>query len=344
MIARPLARLSSVLAMSAALGCRTPAATTPHASETAARETAARETTAPQAVTGPRVRVLGIAQDGGLPHAGCSCDRCVAAARDPARASFVSSAAVIVPAPQHDAVFVLDATVDFREQLALLRDVRDDPPGGVDRAPLDGVLLTHAHVGHYLGLAFLGFEAIATRELPVFATPRLATYLRDNGPWAQLVAQRNITLVETTPGTASPLAADVSATPWRVPHRDEYSDTVAYELAGPHHRVLFLPDTAPWRRWDSDPLPLFDRVDVALVDGTFYAADELPGRNLDDIGHPLMVETMDLLQSRVDAGRLAVWFIHVNHSNPALEPDSAARREIERRGFALATTGLELAL
>ncbi len=328
-----------LLASLTLLGCRTPAATPPARAGTGAA--AEREGTT---VSGARVRVLGIAQDGGLPHAGCSCARCTAAARDPSRASFVSSVAVIVPQPQRHAVFVVDATVDFREQLALLRDVRDAPPGVVDRAPLDGVLLTHAHMGHYLGLAFLGFEAIASRELPVFATPRLAAYLRDNGPWGQLVAQRAITLVETTPGTATALGQGVWVTPRLVPHRDEYSDTVAYELAGPRGRVLVLPDTAPWRRWDHDPLPMFDRVDVALVDGTFYAKDELPGRALEDIGHPLMVETMDLLQSRVDQGRLAVWFIHVNHSNPALEPDSAARREIERRGFAVAATGLELAL
>ena len=83
---------------------------------------------------------------------------------------------------------------------------------------------------------------------------------------------------------------------------------------------------------------------MALLDATFYSGDELPGRDLSKIGHPLVVDTMDRLQSRVDAGALEVWFIHLNHSNPALDPASAARAAITRRGFGVAYAGLELPL
>ena len=85
-------------------------------------------------------------------------------------------------------------------------------------------------------------------------------------------------------------------------------------------------------------------VDVALLDATFYSGDELPGRDLSKIGHPLVVDSMDRLQSRVDAGSLQVFFVHLNHSNPALDPASPARAAITRRGFGVAHAGLELAL
>lgn len=133
-----------------------------------------------EAPAGPFVRVIGTVQDGGLPHAGCTCERCEAARRDPARRRLVASLAVVLPASGR--VYLVDASPDLHEQLDLLADVRDPPAGATDRVPVDGVLLTHAHIGHYLGLAFFGYETMHTRDLPVFATPRMAAFLRGNGP------------------------------------------------------------------------------------------------------------------------------------------------------------------
>lgn len=126
-----------------------------------------------------------------------------------------------------------------------------------------------------------------------------------------------------------------------VPHRGEYTDTLAWRIDGPRGRVLWLPDCDPWAKWTRPLDELLDGVDLLLVDGTFHARDELPGRNIAEIGHPLIVDTMDRLQARFDAGTLAVWFVHLNHSNPALEPDSASRRALEQRGFRVAGVGDE---
>ena len=59
---------------------------------------------------------------------------------------------------------------------------------------MDGVLLTHAHIGHYLGLAHFGFESLNTKDLPFHVSPRMAEYLRTNGPWSQLVRLGNVNL------------------------------------------------------------------------------------------------------------------------------------------------------
>jgi pyrroloquinoline quinone biosynthesis protein B len=293
----------------------------------------------------PRLVVLGTVQDGGLPHVACSCVRCERARREPGFRRRVASLALHLPAS--DQVYLIDATPDLGAQLETVARLRGRPPAGrVDRAPVDGVLLTHAHAGHYLGLAFFGFETVHTRGLPVWASPRMAAFLRGNGPWSQLVTREEIALRELAAGKPLPLGDGVSIEPLPVPHRDEYSDTLAFVIRGPRRTVLYVPDTDSWRAWPR-PLPevLAERgVDVALLDGTFHSLDELPGRAVSAIGHPLITESMDLLGPLVAAGKLNVAFTHLNHSNPALEPESAARKAIESRGFRVLAEGEEIGL
>ncbi len=295
----------------------------------------------------PRVRVLGTVQDGGLPHAGCHCQRCERARQDPHARRWIASLALIFP--DRGKVYLLDATPDLREQLAALTDVRQPPPDRVDRAPLAGVFLTHAHIGHYLGLAFFGFEAIHTQGLPVFCTPRMASFLRQNGPWSQLVDLGNIAVQEI--GAAGVMLEErvrVQALP--VPHRDEFSDTVAFKLSGPQKTLLYVPDTDAWHTWNPSLREILVGVDFALLDGTFYSLDELPGRDITQVKHPLIRDSMTLLAGVVPTGAAQetpttqVFFTHLNHSNPALDPESAARREITSRGFAVLAEGQEFAL
>ena len=50
------------------------------------------------------------------------------------------------------------------------------------------------------------------------------------------------------------------------------------------------------------------------MDGTFSSLDELPGREISQVPHPLMSETRALVRGT----RAELRFIHLNHSNPAL--------------------------
>jgi pyrroloquinoline quinone biosynthesis protein B len=292
----------------------------------------------------PRVVVLGIAQDGGMPQAGCDCSHCSAARRNPALARHVASLAIHVPGTDH--VYLVDATPDLPAQIEAIHGFHHFPAGKADRAPVDGILLTHAHIGHYLGLAHLGFESLNTKGIPVWASPRMAAFLRANGPWSQLVRLDNIVLREFQPGRPFDLEAGISIKPIQVPHRDEYSDTMAFVIRGPNKTLLYVPDTDSWSAW---PKPLIDvlrdeKVDVALLDGTFYSADELPDRDVTKIKHPLITATMDLLEPLVKAGKVRVLFTHLNHSNPAFEAEGAAKRAIAARGFAVAAEGAEIGL
>ena len=293
---------------------------------------------------GPRVVVLGIAQDGGMPQAGCDCAHCAAARQNPALARHVASLAIHVPQTGH--VYLVDATPDLPAQIETIHGFRPHPQGKTDRAPVDGVLLTHAHIGHYLGLAQVGFESLNAKGIPVWASPRMAAYLRANGPWSQLVRLENIALREFQPGQAFELEAGITVKPIQVPHRDEYSDTMAFLIRGPKRTILYVPDTDAWSAWAR---PLTDvlrdeKVDLALLDGTFYSPDELPDRDVSKIKHPLITVTMDLLEPLVKAGKIKIFFTHLNHSNPLFEKDGPARRAVAARGFEVAAEGEEIGL
>lgn len=310
----------------------------PGPSACAAPVVATNEAPAPVAVVAaPKLRILGIAQDAGVPQAACDSPNCGAARRDPTRRELAASLAVGLP---DGAVWLVDATPDLREQLdvaiALGTELGATPS---PRRPVAGILLTHGHMGHYLGLAHLGFEAAHTQGIPVRATPSMAALLRDNAPWDQLVRLRNIVIDELTPGEAFTLGP-VRVIPIAVPHRAEYTDTVAYRFEGPRTTVLYMPDTDPWIK-HADPAALFDGVDVALVDATFASMDELPGRNLEEIAHPTVTSTIDLLRARVATGDLQVVLIHLNHSNPLLDP---RQRGALPPGFSVAQQGQDIAL
>ena len=128
-----------------------------------------------------------------------------------------------------------------------------------------------------------------------------------------------------------------------VPHRPEYSDTVGWVFHGPTQTILYLPDIDSWERWELDVEDVVASVDVALLDASFYSGDEVPGRNIEDIPHPLVPHSMDRLQGRVDAGDRVV-FTHLNNTNPALFEDSREAAEVLRRGFEIATEGQRIPL
>ncbi|HEV7503419.1 MAG TPA: MBL fold metallo-hydrolase [Thermoanaerobaculia bacterium] len=297
----------------------------------------------------PRIVVLGTVQDGGMPQAGCDCAHCSAARKNPALARHVASLAIYIPKTDH--VYLVDATPDLPAQIEQIHGFHHHPAGKTDRAPVDGVLLTHAHMGHYLGLAHFGFESLNTKGIPTWASPRMAEFLRTNGPWSQLVRLGNITLKEIQPGGSSELEDGVSIKAFAVPHRDEYTDTLAFLIRGPHKTLLYVPDTDSWKAWPQ-PLPevlAAEKVDIALLDATFYSADELPDRDVSKIKHPLMTDTMDLLEPllkerKPEGRRLRVYFTHMNHTNPALDSGGAAARAIEARGFKVLAEEQELDL
>ena len=284
----------------------------------------------------PYIYILGVAQDAGFPQAGCYKPHCMPGWNDPERKITATSLGLIDPSSKKKYIF--EATPDLPEQLFLLEQ---EAPS--DDFSLNGIFITHAHIGHYTGLMYLGREAMGAHGLPIYVMPKMEQYLRENGPWSQLIALNNISLMPLR-NDRSEVLNNLKVTPFLVPHRDEFSETVGYSIQGPKKTALFIPDINKWSQWKENILERIQLVDYALIDATFYDNNELPGRDMSKIPHPFVVETMATLSLLPREQREKVWFIHMNHTNPLLNVNSDQAQGVRAQGFNIATTGLRLKL
>lgn len=284
------------------------------------------------------VVVLGAGQDAGAPQIGN--------ADDDGPLALPSSLGVIDHEAGHRYLF--DATPAITEQLRMLDRIAPPNPETQGGLGLDGVFLTHAHIGHYLGLAYFGFEAASADRQRVFAMPRMAEFLRSNGPWDQLVAIGNIEIAELADQQLVPLTDAFGVWPLQVPHRAEYSETVGFLFMTPGKTALYLPDIDSWDDWEEQTGMtleiVLDQVDVAFVDSTFWDDNELTGRDMSLIPHPRTKGTMDRLADASAETKAKVHFLHYNHSNPIRDPESAESKEVTARGFNVARRGMQICL
>ena len=286
----------------------------------------------------PFTVVLGTAQDGGVPHIGCTRACCADAWNDPARRRLAACLAIVDPDAGER--WIIDCTPDFREQLRILNETAPtDTPN-----ELTGILLTHAHIGHYTGLLSLGREALNAKRVSVFAMPRMLEFLRGNEPWRQLAQQEHIVLHPLHDGVTLALNDRVSVTPWEVPHRGELSETVGFQISGPGRTVLYVPDVDDW---DGCNPPIEVRIaesDAAYLDGTFYSDEELAHRSIAEVPHPRIASSLDRFGALSESHRSRVRFIHFNHTNPVFAPNSAAAQAVAEAGMHLADRGERLEL
>ena len=205
----------------------------------------------------------------------------------------------------------------------------------------DGIFITHAHIGHYTGLMDLGKEVMGTYNVPVYVLPRMKEFLETNGPWSPLVKLHNIAIIEMKPDTGNVLTQSISVTAFKVPHRDEYSETAGFRITTSGKKYLFIPDINKWEQWARSIVKEVERVDIAFVDATFYDSTELPLRNFKSVPHPFVSETMQLFANTPKETKSKVWFIHFNHTNPLLW-GKEKQKEVKKLGFNFARQGMSL--
>lgn len=284
---------------------------------------------------GVQLVVLGITQDAGFNQLGCEKSCCLSTEPVPLPLPMVSCLAIYDPSDSMS-IFI-DATPDITEQMVLFNDRT-----GANQALPDALFLTHAHIGHYAGLMYLGREAAGTEQLPVYAMPRMQKFLKSNGPWSLLVENSYINLMALQGDSTLQINANISITPLVVPHRDEFSETVGYIVTGPRKRILYIPDIDKWERWNHDINQLITEVDLAFLDGTFYDGYELPGRDMSEIPHPFISESMARFGALSEAERSKVHFIHLNHTNQAFHKKSNAGKKIREMHFKVAEQGMKV--
>lgn len=272
----------------------------------------------------PYITILGVAQDGGFPHINNN-KEFETVAIDPDKQKRVSCLGLLDY--KHQKKFLFDATPDLPVQLSTLERSHFKS----DKI-IDGIFLTHAHMGHYTGLMHLGREAMGSKNIKVMAMPRMKEFLETNGPWDQLSTLHNIKLLPLGNEVPVQVTPQLTVIPFIVPHRDEYSETVGYKIIGPNKSALYIPDIDKWTAWDKDIVAQVQQVDYAFLDATFFANGEIP-RPMSDVPHPFVEETVNAFAKAEKATKSKIIFIHLNHSNPALDPNFNGRKELEAQGF-----------
>jgi len=236
---------------------------------------------------------------------------------------------------------LLEASRSLPDQMRLWAEVL----GAEGVARPDSVSLTHVHLGHIDGLGQFGNEVMGCSELPLFASASVLEELANRKALGPFNATDAAPMERFSPSEGCGFEMELVP----VPHRDEYADTHAVIIRGPSRSALFLPDHDDWdqtlgghgassiRQWLSDL-----EVDIALLDGSFWDSSELSGRDMSEIPHPTVTETIARLGERVE-GDVEIHFIHLNHSNPLLNPGSEAE-ELSDLGWQVATQGQQFAL
>ncbi|MEO1655500.1 MAG: MBL fold metallo-hydrolase, partial [Bacteroidota bacterium] len=236
--------------------------------------------------------------------------------------------------PKTKKIWMIDASPDFPDQLKELQQQL-----GTDYQALPaGIFLSHAHIGHYTGLMYLGREVIGADKIPVYAMPLMERFLKNNGPWNQLIKLNNIQINPLKTDSAIQISKNLRVRPFLVPHRQEYSETVGFWIEGPRQKILYITDIDKWDHWERDIREEIKKVDVAFLDATFYNNQEIPHRDMSEIPHPFIEESLALFTSLSPAEKAKVHFIHFNHSNPVFKA-GAAGRNLEKKGYHIAKEG-----
>ena len=268
------------------------------------------------------LKILGVVQDGGMPHLGNNKTCCENIKKD----KYVTS--LMLMNNENNESFLFDASPDINKQLNFM--------GERIKKDLKGIFLTHAHIGHYTGLMYFGREALNSKLVNVYAMPRMKKFLEENGPWSQLVSLQNISIIELSNESKISIDSNVIVQPVEVPHRAEFSETVGYKIYGPNKTALFIPDIDKWYLWEKSIVDEIKQVDYAIIDATFYDSKEVNYRDISEIPHPFVTESMDLFDSIDIKEKNKIYFIHLNHTNPLLNEQSKQYKSVITKGYNVA--------
>ena len=282
------------------------------------------------------LKVLGTIQDGGIPHMGCNKVCCLKYFKNNTFRVGVSSLGI--SNLKNETNYLIDATPNVNHQLKALIGTSNPSE------KLNGVFLTHAHMGHYSGLLNFGREAMNSKNIPLYLMPRFYNFIQDNGPWNQLVKLENVMLKRIYDREKITLESNLSITPIQVPHRDEYSETVGFLIEGNKKSALYIPDIDKWEKWNNSIIELIKNVDYAFLDGTFYDEKEVNNRDISEIPHPFIIESLKLFNPLDESEKNKIYFIHLNHTNPLLNSDSSEYNRVIREGFNVADPNMEFFL
>ena len=89
---------------------------------------------------------------------------------------------------------------------------------------------------------------------------------------------------------------------------------------------------------------MIKNVDYAFLDGTFFDEKEINNRDISEIPHPFIIESLELFNNLENIDKAKVYFIHLNHTNPVLNKNSEEYKRVILSGFNVAEPGTEFVL
>lgn len=293
------------------------------------------------------LKLLGTAAGGGFPQWNCACTLCNRSRSQPSE---------LPPRQQLQAVisnggveqYLINASPDLRSQIEREPALQPHPSRGKRNTPIAGIVLTSAELDQVLGLLLLReFQplrvyatALVRRALEVNAFMQMLNRVPDQLTWTEIVPNQTFTLGQglrcipipfhsSLPFYARDLKGDAS----------QASIGLVLESAG--RRIAYTPSLP---EISQALLEVYDSCDVILVDGTFWSDAEL--RQTHD-GTPL-ARSIGHIPMSGDEGTICMLkrvqrpkkvFLHINNTNPVLDPYSPERKAAEDAGWQIAADG-----
>ena len=299
-----------------------------------------------------RALVVGAAAGGGLPQWNCNGRNSASFWRGgaPLKAATQSSLAV-----SSDGVdwALLNASPDIRSQIMARPELQPRDPGvyGLRDTPICSVLLTNGDIDHIAGLLTLRERT----PFRLFATQGILDVLAANPVFDALasdVVTREAIRLDTPFDLLPGLEAELFAVPGKVPlflEGDQVEtevmgeQTVGVRLTGNGKTAYYIPGCA---RVTDDLRARLSDADLLFFDGTLWADDEMirsgtgqkTGRRM---GHISMSGPDGAMAALADLEAQKV-FIHINNTNPVLQPGGQEAAEVAAKGWQVAFDGMEL--
>lgn len=246
---------------------------------------------------------------------------------------------------------IINASPDIRVQLCATPALH---PTGPRDLPLKAVLLTNGDIDHVAGLLTLREK----QPFTLFATEEIHGVLAANPIFSALdpaLVDRRPVELEHPFALVPGLQATLFAVPGKVPLYMEGQEvvtdlegqqTVGVELASASGRAFYIPGCA---RVTAALAERLKGAPLVLFDGTLWDDDEMIRTGLGQktgrrMGHIAIGGPEGSLAALAGLGIGRGVYVHLNNTNPAVDPESPEAAEARAAGWEIAQDGMEIAL
>jgi pyrroloquinoline quinone biosynthesis protein B len=293
-------------------------------------------------VSAYKIKILGTSAGGGLPQWNCNCDNCNNARND------------IIPSRMQSSIAIsngvewtlINASPDINRQInenliSHSDNIRDNR--------IANIILVDGQLDHTMGL----LNIREGNPLKIFCTQTVHKQISEEFPIIKILDNfcgTNVTEIQTKVPFI-PIAGIMIIPIDIESNAPKYSKLRDNKRDGSNIGLVILTETkslfyAPGLlKVTEDILTIFQNVDHILIDGTCWTNNELVTANISsstasDMGHINQLELLEHLKN-VSATKT---LIHINNTNPILNPESDQYKILMDAGIKVSYDGMEIKL